>query len=102
MLGGSDRNLLVGIIALQMDFITRDALIAAMNAWVLDKATPLGQILEKEGALSQSRRSLLEALCAYEAGEFRKATGILGRLVSSHGDDGPTFALLARTISISV
>ncbi len=40
-----------------------------------------------------------EALCAYEAGEFRKATGILGRLVSTHGDDGPTFALLARTIS---
>ena len=30
----ADRNLLFGILALQMDFITRDALIAAMNAWV--------------------------------------------------------------------
>ncbi len=34
----ADRNLLFGILALQMDFISRDALIAAMNAWVLDKA----------------------------------------------------------------
>jgi adenylate cyclase len=40
-----------------------------------------------------------EALAAFEAGEFRKATGILGRLVSVHRDDGPSFALLARAIS---
>ena len=33
----ADRNLLLGIIALQMDFITRDALIAAMSAWVLEE-----------------------------------------------------------------
>ena len=45
-----DRNLLFGILALQMDFITRDALIAAMNAWVLEKAKPLGQILAEQGA----------------------------------------------------
>ena len=38
---GADRNLLFGILALQMDFIGRDALIAAMNAWVLDKAKSL-------------------------------------------------------------
>ena len=38
----ADRNLLFGILALQMDFVGRDALIAAMNAWVLDKAKPLG------------------------------------------------------------
>ena len=36
----SDRNLLFGILALQMDFVTRDALVAAMNAWVLDKQSP--------------------------------------------------------------
>jgi serine/threonine protein kinase/Tfp pilus assembly protein PilF len=56
----ADRNLLFGIIALQMDFISRDALIAAMNAWVLNKATPLSQILMDQGALSASRRSMLE------------------------------------------
>jgi hypothetical protein len=37
---GADRNLLFGILALQMDFIQRDALIAAMHAWVLDKTRP--------------------------------------------------------------
>lgn len=40
-----DRNLLFGILSLQMDFISRDALISAMNAWVLEKSKPLGQIL---------------------------------------------------------
>jgi len=44
----ADRNLLFGILALQMDFRGRDALIAAMPAWVLNKAKPLGQILSCE------------------------------------------------------
>jgi adenylate cyclase len=43
-----------------------------------------------------------EALCAFEAQEFRKATGVLGRLVSIHRDDGPSFALLARAIGCFV
>ncbi len=60
---GADRNLLLGLIALQMDFISRDALIAAMQAWGLNKATPLSQILHDQGALTDARRSLLEALC---------------------------------------
>ena len=60
----TDRNLLFGILALQMDFICRDALIAAMNAWVLDKATPLGQILLEQGKLTPDRLQLLEALVA--------------------------------------
>jgi hypothetical protein len=42
----ADRNLLFGILAVQLDFVSRDALIAAMNAWVLDKTKPLGRILE--------------------------------------------------------
>src|SRR5215472_6018257 len=57
----ADRNLLFGILALQMDFITRDALIAAMHAWVLDKAKPLGQILVEQGALDADNRAWLEA-----------------------------------------
>src|SRR5438874_9526828 len=58
----ADRNLLFGILALQMDFIRRDALIAAMHAWVLDKAKPLGQILQEQGALGADEYDLLEAL----------------------------------------
>ena len=59
-----DRNLLFGILALQMDFVTREQLVAAMNAWVLAKEKPLGQILAEHGALAADRRALLEALVA--------------------------------------
>ena len=49
----SDRNLLFGILALQLDFITRDALIKGMNAWVLEKSKSIGSILQEQGALRQ-------------------------------------------------
>jgi serine/threonine-protein kinase len=58
----ADRNLLFGILALQMDFITRDALILAMNDWVLAKAKPLAQILVERQVLSSTRRTMLELL----------------------------------------
>jgi hypothetical protein len=36
----ADRNLLFGILALQMDFITRDALIASIQKLVEQRARP--------------------------------------------------------------
>jgi serine/threonine protein kinase/tetratricopeptide (TPR) repeat protein len=58
----SDRNLLFGILALQVNFIGRDALIKAMNTWVLEKRRPLGAILVEQGALLPERRDMLEAM----------------------------------------
>ncbi len=58
----ADRNLLYGILALQMDFINRDALIGAMHAWVLEKTKPLGAILREQGALTEEVHALLETL----------------------------------------
>src|SRR5262249_34560115 len=58
----ADRNLLVGMLALQMNFVTRDGLIAGMQAWVFDKPKPLGQILLERGALRADTHALLEAL----------------------------------------
>ena len=58
----SDRNLLFGILALQMDFISPDALIKAMQAWVLEKSKPLGQLLVEQGAMGAEQRALLEPL----------------------------------------
>jgi serine/threonine-protein kinase len=58
----SDRNLLFGILALQLDFINRDALVRAMQAWVLEKNKSLGQILLELQALSTEHCSLLETL----------------------------------------
>jgi serine/threonine protein kinase/Flp pilus assembly protein TadD len=58
----SDRNLLFGILALQLDFISRDALIAAMHAWVLAKHCPIGEILVEQGVLSTDDRDALETI----------------------------------------
>src|ERR1700682_3359764 len=58
----ADRNLLFGVLALQMDFIKREQLIAAMQAWVFDKSKPLGAILCAQKALAEDKRALLEAL----------------------------------------
>src|SRR5258708_21579698 len=69
----ADRNLLFGILALQMAFIRRDALIAAMNAWVLEKTRPLGDILRDQGALAAADHEMLE--------------GMVRRHLEMHGQD---------------
>ncbi len=58
----SDRNLLLGIVALQLDFISRDALIDAMNSWTLAKSRTLSEILVDKGALDPADRLVLESL----------------------------------------
>jgi serine/threonine protein kinase/tetratricopeptide (TPR) repeat protein len=58
----ADRNLLFGILALQMDFISRDRLVAGMHAWVLDKGKPLGRILVEQGALRDDLHAALEVM----------------------------------------
>ena len=58
----ADRNLLFGLLSLQMDFVTRDQLLEAMNAWMLAKGTPLGEILCRRGVLAQDDRDDLERL----------------------------------------
>jgi tetratricopeptide (TPR) repeat protein len=60
----ADRNLLFGILAVQLDFVSKDALIAAMNAWLLDKGKPLGDILRDLGGLSAEELQHLDALVA--------------------------------------
>jgi formylglycine-generating enzyme required for sulfatase activity/tRNA A-37 threonylcarbamoyl transferase component Bud32 len=69
----ADRNLLFGVLALQLDFIRRDDLIAAMHAWVLDKGKPLGEILREQGKLAGDERTLLE--------------GLVRKHLERHGDD---------------
>jgi serine/threonine-protein kinase len=58
----ANRNLLYGILALQMDFVTRDQLVAAMQAWVLDKDRSLGQVLAGQGVLADEDRAALDVL----------------------------------------
>jgi serine/threonine-protein kinase len=58
----ADRNLLFGVLALQMDFVSREALVAAMNAWVLAKHRPIGEILVEQNSLPAGLQNQLEAL----------------------------------------
>ena len=58
----ADLNLLLGLLALQLDFITKEGLLAAMQEWLLEKQTPLAELLARNGALPPDRRLLLEAL----------------------------------------
>jgi serine/threonine-protein kinase len=78
----ADRNLLFGIRAVQMNFVARDALIAAMHAWVLERSKPLGRILVEQQALSPSRQSLLEQLVdehlAAHDGDAEKSLAAVG------------------------
>ncbi len=59
-----DRNLLFGILALQLDFITQVQLIETMQAWLLNKNNSLSEVFVERGLLTTQRRSLLETLVA--------------------------------------
>src|SRR5688500_6187360 len=59
---GTDRNLLFGILALQLDFIDKNQLVAGMNAWALAKTKPIGQIFVEQGVLTADRQALLESI----------------------------------------
>lgn len=59
-----DRNLLYGMLALQMNIVSRDALLAAMQAWMFDRSKELGQILQEQGQLPPERRHVLDQLVA--------------------------------------
>jgi len=56
-----DRNLLLGILALQLNFIDRNALVAAFDRGTSDKTRPLADILSvaRWGIGRAKRRSLV-------------------------------------------
>jgi hypothetical protein len=56
------RNFLFGLLALQVGLVGRDALIAAMNAWVQDKSKAIEQILLEQKALTADTHALVAAL----------------------------------------
>ena len=58
----ADHNLLLGLLALQNNFIDRDALLDAFSRWVHDRAVPIGRILQDRGPLKPDEHELLQAL----------------------------------------
>lgn len=86
----ADRNLLFGVLALQMDFISREQLVAAINAWIIDKNKSLGEILVQHGAMKPSDLALWEPLIVrhieQHGNDAQKSLAALSS-VSSVGDD---------------
>jgi serine/threonine-protein kinase len=60
-----DRNLLFGLLALQNGLINQGQLVAAFQAWTLDKARALADHLVSRGDLDADDRSVVDALVAH-------------------------------------
>src|SRR5262245_20166375 len=60
----ASEQLLFGIIALQNNFVTREQLVGAFDAWVHDKSRGLAEILQGQGALAPDDREILGRLVA--------------------------------------
>ena len=56
----TDRNMLFGIVALQRNLISHDALIGAMHEWTRNKTRTIGQILIDRSSLDPETHELLE------------------------------------------
>ena len=93
----SDRNLLFGVLALQVNFISRDALIAGMQTWAHDKLKSLGYILLEAGKLSAGQVQALEELVnqhvqahgndvSRSLAALPEASMVRSTLVTYHGD----------------
>lgn len=62
------RQVLFGVVAMQMNFIDRQSLIEGLRAWSRDKSRPLGEILVERESLDAGERELLEALVDKQIG----------------------------------
>jgi eukaryotic-like serine/threonine-protein kinase len=84
----ADYALLFGILALQNNFVSREALVDAFNAWVADKSRSLGQVLRDRGDLDTAHGALLEALARehlkLHGGDPQESLAALSSLGSAH------------------
>lgn len=58
----ADENLLFGMLALQMDFINNDQLVAALKEWNQDRSTRLDVILQRQHALTAQQSDVIHRL----------------------------------------
>ena len=55
----TDSNLILGLLALQHGFVSRDQLVSAVSVWTTDKSQSIGKILEENGSLANGVAGLL-------------------------------------------
>src|SRR4051794_41368173 len=76
----AERDLLFGLLALQNGLIDQGQLVAAFQAWTLDKARALADHLVARGDLEADDRSAVEALVARH---LKKHGGDAGRSLAA-------------------
>ncbi len=58
----SNEQLLVAVLAVQLEFADSDRVMAAAAAWMTDRSRSLAERLEADGLISKERRGMLEAM----------------------------------------
>ena len=58
----ANRELIIGMLALQNGMVERDVLVGAFRSWARDKTRPIIEILVAQGAIDLDDRALLEGL----------------------------------------
>lgn len=81
-----DYNLLFGILAAQLDFLTHDNLTKGLRDWLENRQQPLGELLVERGSLTAEHLSLLEPLVeAYTQHHGGNIQQSLAALISVEG-----------------
>lgn len=70
---GRDRNLLFGVIAIQLGFVSKEAFVEAAAAWAIDPRQEVADLLIRFNALSSEQRRLVD--------------GLVDRAIELHGGD---------------
>ena len=58
----ADRNLLFGVLAVQLDFVSHEDLIATTSRWILDKQQSLQDMFIEQGIINAEESQLIESL----------------------------------------
>lgn len=78
-----DRELLFGILASQVGFLSRDRLLDAVRAWPAHQPQSLGDVLLKCGSLDAPQRELLDRLIEQQVDQHGDARNALEQLPSA-------------------
>jgi serine/threonine protein kinase len=94
----SDSNLVLGVLAVQLNFATPAQVMSASAAWMADRSQGLAERLEKSGTLTQERRKVLEGLVT-EA--LRSHGGDAAKALSAVGGESALFRSFGGSVSLS-
>ena len=93
-----DRNLLFGVLAVQLGKVTSNRLMQAAAAWAIDPATPLDARLVEQGALNAQDRELIDRLVS-EA--IRAHSGDAKATLATFGGPEKVIKTFGGTIAIT-